>query len=63
MGDVIHLPPRHHQHPRCPHCQNELPTFNDVTMFMTQDVQLLGVTFHVRCRCGKSLNLTKTVKH
>jgi hypothetical protein len=41
----------------CPACRARLPDFKDTIIDVVALVQLVGVTFHVVCRCGQPLDL------
>lgn len=66
MKPVTRLPVQHRNHPRCDECQLPLPTLNGFRLELDADqmanVDILTITFRVRCKCGKIWDLTKTVK-
>ena len=63
-SSVTRLPVAHRQKPHCVACGRDLPNFDSADLFTTvlTDVELLGVTFHIRCRCGKAWDLRKSTK-
>ena len=62
---LTRLPVQHRGKPHCPACKVDLPTMDDVQLITPTDlgVELLAVTFTIRCRCGARWNIGKTVSH
>jgi hypothetical protein len=62
MG-VTRLPTQHRQHPHCPACKTDLPTFDTLSLATPLgEFRLLGITFHVRCKCGLAYDMRKDAK-
>jgi hypothetical protein len=61
---VTRLPVQHRRAPHCPSCKAPLPTFDgmSLTLMGETDVELLAITFHVRCKCGSVWDLKKGAK-
>jgi hypothetical protein len=63
MSTVIRLPVQHRQAPHCASCKAELPNLNGLIVTLgfddVGDYEVLGMTMHIRCKCGKEWDLRK----
>ena len=66
MSGVARLPVQHPEHPHCPFCDADLPEFRYASVSTSvSDVggyELLGISFHILCKCGQPLDLRRDVK-
>lgn len=66
MSKVVQLPVQNPTRPRCPECGAPISTLSILKLDVRPDeiagLEVLGVTLHVRCACGKSLDLEKRIR-
>jgi hypothetical protein len=66
MPEPTRLPVQHPQAPHCTVCKSPLPNFNSLMVTMGSeagDFEVIGMTIHIRCKCGTGWDLLKGSKH
>ncbi len=66
MSAITKLPVQHPKHPHCEKCGTDLPKFDGAYVLALanepSDHEVIGITYHVRCRCGAPWDLRKDVQ-